>query len=140
MSTQSHQIFGNVYRRDLLGFRENDSTDYRKVIDFLKFDKNDVSKIAGVAKTSVRYDIKMPIEVKERLDEIANICQLVAEFFDGDREKTALWFSLPNPLLGNVAPRDMIRYGRYNKLLKFVMNAREESQVGSRKETQREEA
>jgi len=34
-----------------------------------------------------------------------------------------LWFRLPNPLLGDVSPRDMIRYGRYAKLQEFVMDA-----------------
>jgi hypothetical protein len=39
-----------------------------------------------------------------------------------------LWFKVPNPLLGDVAPRDMIRFGRYKKLLKFIQSALEENQ------------
>lgn len=134
MALSTPDLFRNVHRNDFLGFCNDDSTDYRKVSDFLSLDKNDISKIAGVAKSSVRFDEKIPREVKERLDEIANVCQLVAEFFEGDEEKTALWFSLPNPLLGNISPRDMIRFGRYNKLLKFVTVAQEESRVETRKE------
>jgi hypothetical protein len=49
----------------------------------------------------------------------------VAGYFEGDIEKTALWFRTPNPMLGNISPRDMIRFGRYKRLLKFVTEARE---------------
>jgi hypothetical protein len=59
--------------------------------------------------------------------EIGNICGLVAQFFAGDAAKTALWFKTKNPLFGNISPRDMIRYGRYEKLRRFVMSALEEN-------------
>ncbi len=58
--------------------------------------------------------------------EIANVCGLVAQFFQGDVAKTALWFKTMNPPLG-ISPRDMIRYGRYEKLRRFVMDALEEN-------------
>ena len=54
--------------------------------------------------------------------EIGIICELVAGYFDGDIQKTYLWFTVPNPILG-MSPRDMIRYGRYRKLLRFVKSA-----------------
>jgi hypothetical protein len=53
--------------------------------------------------------------------------ELVAQFFDGDAAKTALWFKTPNPLLGNLSPRDMIRYGRYDRLRRFVLDALDEN-------------
>jgi hypothetical protein len=43
--------------------------------------------------------------------------------------KTKLWLQTPNPMLGNASPRDMIRFGRYNKLLRFVTQAMEEGMV-----------
>jgi hypothetical protein len=99
---------------------------------FLELRKPDVAKIAGVAPSSVRFDQKIPKDVLDRLMEIANICGLVAQFFEGDVAKTALWFRTKNPLLGNISPRDMIRYGRYEKLRRFVMDALEENAtVGS---------
>jgi hypothetical protein len=76
-----------------------------------------------VAPASVRFDEKIPKEVFDRLQEIANICALVAQHFDGNVGKTALWFKTKNPLFGNIAPRDMIRYGRYEKLRRFVVDA-----------------
>jgi hypothetical protein len=50
---------------------------------------------------------------------------LVAEYFKGDLEKTALWFKIDNPMLGDVSPREMIRAGRFKKLIKFIYNARQ---------------
>ena len=48
--------------------------------------------------------------------ELEQLCEQVVGFFEGDVNRAALWFRLPNPLLGDVSPRDMIRYGRYAKL------------------------
>jgi hypothetical protein len=64
----------------------------------------------------------MPAQVHERIREWATLLNLVAEHFQGDHQKTVLWFTTLNPLLGNITPRDMIRFGRYNKLFKFVVN------------------
>ena len=116
-------IFGTVPERDYLGFWADQTLKSRAVADFLDLDKRTVAKLAGVAPASVRFDQKIPREVLDRLQEIANICGLVAQFFGGDVAKTALWFKTKNPLLGDISPRDMIRYGRYEKLRRFIMNA-----------------
>lgn len=119
----SQAIFGTVPDRHYLGFWANETLNSRAVADFLDLDKRSVAKLAGVASASVRFDRKIPKEVLERLQEIANICELVAQFFKGDAAKTALWFKTKNPLLGDISPRNMIRYGRYEKLRRFIMNA-----------------
>jgi hypothetical protein len=87
--------------------------------------KGDLSKLTGVAKSSVRFDAHVPVPVAEYLRELANIANLVAEFFEGDSQKVGLWFELSNPMLGNLSPRDMIRVGRHKRLLNFVLEARE---------------
>jgi hypothetical protein len=91
----------------------------------VQLSKADLSKLAGVAKSSVRFDANIPAPVAERLREIANIANLVAEFFNGDAQKVGLWFELPNTMLGNISPRNMIRADRYKRLINFVLNARE---------------
>ena len=120
MATQPG-LFRNVRDRDYLGFWADQTLKAREVVEFLQLKKPDVAKVAGVAPSSVRFDHKIPREVHERLEEIANICALVAEYFEGDVAKTALWFRTRNPMLGDIAPRDMIRFGRYGKLRQFVM-------------------
>jgi hypothetical protein len=63
--------------------------------------------------------------------ELEQLCEQVVGFFEGDVAKTALWFRLPNPLLGDISPRDMIRYGRYAKLQEFVMDALADNAVAA---------
>lgn len=124
MNIPQNQIFNTVYKSDYLGLVGADGDmNYAKLAKFLDIDKSAVSKIAKISIKSVRYDSKIPKELQERLDQIANICMLVAEYFAGDVKKTGLWFKAKNPLLGNMTPRDMIRFGRYEKLMLFVMDA-----------------
>ena len=120
-------LYSTVPQSDHLNFWANHGLDYSSVSDFLDLDKNELSKLGGISLKSVRLDNRIPHDLKERLEQIANICNLVAEFFEGDATKTALWFRTPNPMLGDLAPRDMIRYGRYKRLQKLVLQAREEN-------------
>ena len=116
-------IFATVPKKDHLSLFEKDAPRYNRIVNFLEFKKEDISKATDVPLSSVRYDDKIPQELHERIREWAILLNLVAGHFNGDPAKTTLWFTIPNPLLGNVTPRDMIRFGRYKKLLKFIMNA-----------------
>jgi uncharacterized protein (DUF2384 family) len=123
----SPALYDTVPKEDYLGFFKHDSPDYDRVVKFNHYKKEDVARATGVSLSSVRYDEKMPQELVDRLKEWANLFNLVAEFFGGDAKKTELWFSVPNPMLGDIPPRDMIRIGRYKKLLSFVLNSRAEN-------------
>ena len=127
MSALSHDIFSNIPERDFLSLLDKGEARASKVIEFVGFKKEDVSKAAGVPSSSVRYDERMPQILRDRLREWANLFNLVAQFFEGDAIKTALWFKTANPMLGGISPRDMIRFGRYQKLLKFILNALSEN-------------
>lgn len=120
-------LFTTVPQRDYLGFWANQTLRAKNVADFLGLDRREIAHMAGVSGASVRWDHKIPQEVVDRLTEIAVVCSLVAQFFAGDVMKTSLWFKTKNPLLGNLSPRDMIRFGRYEKLRRFVMDALIES-------------
>lgn len=108
---------------DTLGFGQGSTFHAKRVVEWMDFSREEVSRIASVAKSSVRYDEAAPRPVRERLEEIANIANMAASAFNGDPEKTALWFRTKNPMLGDVSPRDMVRLGRYDRLRKFVVNA-----------------
>lgn len=126
-------LFETVAKQDYLHFWRNDEFEPQQVVRFLELSKADVAKMTGVALSSVRFDAKkIPKDILERFQEIANICGLVAQFFEGDPVKTSLWFRTKNPLLGGLPPRDMIRYGRYEKLRRFVMEALEENAAASK--------
>lgn len=118
-------IVSHIAREDLLHLYRDGRPDYKRIAELTKLSKTDLGKISQVAKSSVRFDAHIPEPVAERLREIANIANLVAEFFAGDSQKVALWFEIANPMLGNISPRTMIRLGKYKRLLSFVMQARE---------------
>ena len=64
--------------------------------------------------------------IKELCDQIAyarNLFETFQHAFGNVAKKTALWFTTKNPLLGDMTPRDMIRFGRYDKLRRFVIGA-----------------
>lgn len=123
MKTLTGDIFSTVPEKDYLSIFEDDTPNYNRIRDLLDFKKEDISKATEVPLNSVRYDDKIPKELQERFKEWAILLNLVAEHFKGDATKTALWFTTPNPLLGNIMPRDMIRFGRHKKLFKFIFNS-----------------
>lgn len=125
-------IASHIAVDDFLHFYRGGQPDYERIADVAKLSKTDLAKIAQVAKSSVRFDAQIPEPVAQKLRDIANIANIVAEFFDGDAQKVGLWFEITNPMLGNVSPRDMIRIGRYQHLLNFVIDARETDAANSR--------
>lgn len=127
--SSARTITGHVANDVLRLYREG-RPDYRRVADLIKLSKDDLGKLAKVARSSVRFDDAIPAAVAERLREIANIANLVAEYFNGDESKVSLWFELPNPMLGHVSPAAMIRGNRCRRLLNFVLEARE-AEIGS---------
>lgn len=113
----------NTIPEDQLGFFANQTLQAGQVAEFLDFSKRDIAQVASVPVNSVRYDDKIPRQVREHIEQIAIICGLVALFFKGDKLKTALWMRTRNPLLGEITPREMIRYGRMKKLQRIVQDA-----------------
>jgi len=49
-----------------------------------------------------------------------DVYEPVLEFFKGDHDKTHLWFTTENPLLGGIKPTFMIAVGRKIKLRAFI--------------------
>ena len=116
-------LYSNLPKGDPLGFGIGGQFHPEKVRDFLQLKKEEVSRLADVSVKSVRFDAAIPTAVLERFEEIAVTCNMVAEAFDGDVEKTALWFRTRNPMLGDISPRDMIRLRRFDRLRRFIIGA-----------------
>jgi hypothetical protein len=127
--TTTAGLFDTIPKQDYLGLFPKEGTDFQKVVRLLDFRKNDVARASNISVHSVRYDPpKMPKELQDRLFEWAIALSLVAQFFKDER-KTVLWFKTPNPLLGDMTPRDMIRVGRFRKLHRFIQNALSENEA-----------
>jgi hypothetical protein len=120
-------LFATVPQDDALSLFHGGKPDYEKVVTVLDFKKKDVAKASNVSVDSVRYDEKMPKDLADRMTEWAAAISLVGQYFK-DLHKTILWFKVPNPLLGNIAPREMIRVGRFNKLFRFIQSALNENE------------
>ena len=126
MPVASSNLYKTVPEGRYMPFYDGEKTNPKKVADFLSFSNDDVAKIAGISKSSVRFTgMRVPQSIVERFKEIANICEIVADNFNGDVEKASLWLKIDNPMLGGISPRNMIRFGRYNKLKKFIFSAME---------------
>ena len=122
-----HALFGTVPREDPLSLYHEGYTNYERVVRLLDFKKRDVAQASRVSLQSIRYDQKIPKELEERISEWAIALSLVGQYFR-DEHKTVLWFKTSNPLLGNIAPRDMIKVGRFKKLNRFILNAISENE------------
>lgn len=127
MKNASVNIFNATVPEDCFSLFEKNRLQANRVVRYLDFRKEDVSKAAGVPLSSVRYDHNMSKDLEQRIREWAVLINLVGNHFNGDETKTLQWILTMNPLLGNLSPRDMIRFGRFKKLLKFVINALQEN-------------
>lgn len=128
MALRQASLFRTVPDEDYFQFFNEGIVDGQKVVDILNYKKADVATATNVPIKSIRYEPqKIPSELRERFTEWATALNLVYGFFK-NKEKTILWFSIPNPLLGGMTPRDMIRLGRFKKLLNFIQTSLDENQ------------
>ena len=127
MTHDTAKLFSTVPKKDYLNLMDQDEPRYKDVVTFLGLRAKEIAEATGVPVASVRFDAKMPSELADRVREWVVLINLVAGFFDGNREKTFLWFTVPNPLLGGMAPRQMIRFGRFRKLFRLVTQAIDEN-------------
>jgi predicted nucleotidyltransferase len=123
MGFNASSLFSMIPSRDYLQFWQSGRFHPQRVVRFLRLTKAEVVRLAEVAPSSVRFDRKIPRILSDRLSEVAATCTLVAEFFEGNVTKTALWFKTLNPMLGDISPRDMIAHGHHEKLRRFVVSA-----------------
>lgn len=119
-------LFNTVPKEEVFNFYENGKLDCKKVVNFFGYHTKDVAKATGIPERSIRYDNRIPENLYTHLIEWANAINLVGSFFR-DPQKTVLWFEVPNPLLGNLSPKEMIKLGRFKKLIKFIQQSIDEN-------------
>jgi uncharacterized protein len=120
---ESFTLFNTVPARDYLQFWQSGLFQPQRVARFLRLSKAELAQLVGVAPASVRFDDKAPRLLREHLMDLAATCELVAETFEGNTTKTALWFMTPNPHLGHLAPRDLVQRGEGPVLKRHVLEA-----------------
>jgi uncharacterized protein (DUF2384 family) len=55
----------------------------------------------------------------------AEVRAFVTDYF-GDEHKVEEWLTTPNPMLGCGRPRDLLRLGQHDKVLKFIRAAKQQ--------------
>ena len=126
MQVTSNELLKTVAPDHLKLFNKEEPI-YERVNETLSFKRQDVATAAKVSLTNVRYDGRVPDVLRQRYIEWANALNTIADYFKGEPEKAIIWFKVPNPMLGGMTPRDMIRVGRYKKLMSFINSAIEEN-------------
>jgi uncharacterized protein (DUF2384 family) len=91
---------------------------------FLGVPKSELAKAFGMSPDQLRDD-RLSSKTEDRLKELAAALEFVADTFDGDVTKTRFWLNTPNPNFGGATPKNLILRGRYNKLLKFILAAKQ---------------
>ena len=124
---QTPALFASIPRTDPLSLFQGHRPNGEQISELLHLRNKDVARATRLSENSIRYDLRMPTVLESWLRDVATTVTLVAEFFAGDQSKTLLWFSTPNPRLGNLLPLDMIKMGRVRKLLTFVQTALDEN-------------
>lgn len=116
-------IFSNIPEGDLFGIKSNNHFNYQEAAKFLGMNKKEVAKAAGLSESSIRYDERMPTDLKDFFMELISVLSIVSSQLKQDKEKTRLWFNMPNPMLGGVSPLQMILLGKHKKLMKFIQRS-----------------
>lgn len=91
---------------------------------FLGVPKAELAKAFGMSADQLRDD-RLSSKTEERLKELAAALEFVADTFEGDVTKTRFWLNTPNPNFGGATPKNLILRGRYNKVLKFILAAKQ---------------
>ena len=91
---------------------------------FLNLSRTELASAFGLSADQIREE-RMAAKTNERFKELAQALEYIAETFDGDKKKTLFWLNTPNPNFGGAIPKSLIVKGRYQKLLKFILAAKQ---------------
>ena len=67
----AHDLYGTIPQSNHLGLFADAMPNYKGILSFLDFTKEDLSKATGVPRSSIRDGDRMPKELQDRLLEIA---------------------------------------------------------------------
>lgn len=98
------EIFSTVPKKDFLNFFVANQVMTHRVLAFLEIDLKDFCRHEG----------------KDLAVKWAVLLNVVAQHFDGNKQKTKLWFFIENPVFNWITPREMLLSGQTDKVLKIV--------------------
>jgi putative toxin-antitoxin system antitoxin component (TIGR02293 family) len=117
-------ISNSLLKNYLNFFDQSGEVKLEDIRSFLGVPKAELAKAFGMSADQLRDD-RLSSKTEERLKELAAALEFVADTFEGDINKTRFWLNTPNPNFGGATPKNLIVRGRYNKLLKFILAAKQ---------------
>jgi hypothetical protein len=120
----NNAISGSLFHNFLGLFNDEGDVKLEETRKFLKLSKVELASAFGLSPDQIRED-RIASKTRERLTDLASALEFVAETFDGDEQKTSFWLNTPNPNFGGSTPKKLIIRGRYHKLLKFILAAKQ---------------
>lgn len=117
-------ISNSLLKNYLNFFDKSGEVKLEDIRSFLGVPKAELAKAFGISADQLRDD-RLSSKTEERLKELAAALEFVADTFEGDINKTRFWLNTPNPNFGGATPKNLIVRGRYNKLLKFILAAKQ---------------
>jgi uncharacterized protein (DUF2384 family) len=120
----SNVISDSLLKNHLKFFDHSGDVKLEDIRTFLGVPKIELAKAFGMTQEQLRDD-RLSFKTQERLKELAAALEFVADTFNGDINKTRFWINTPNPNFGGATPKNLIIRGRFNKLLKFIIAAKQ---------------
>lgn len=120
----TNAILESIFNNFLGLFTADGIVKVEETREFLNLSKVELAKAFEISPDQTRED-RIAAKTRERISELASALEFVAETFNGDRKKTLFWLSTPNPNFGGSTPKSLIIRGRYHKLLKFIIAAKQ---------------
>lgn len=105
-------------------FTNTGEVEIEKTCEFLKISRRELAEAFNLSSEQLRPE-RISSTTAERLKELAGIIEYLFELFDGDKNKAKFWLNTPNLNFGGTSPRNLILKGRFNKVLKFVVSAKQ---------------
>ena len=110
--------------KNILGFfTETGDLKIDRVSDFLEISRAELASAFDLTADQIRPE-RISTKTKERLKELAAAIEYVAEALDGDTVKAKQWINSPNLNFGGSSPKNVILKGRINKVIKFILSAK----------------
>lgn len=80
----------------------------------------DIDELKENMELAFSLETKIKANTNKKNTKDIDLIAPVANFFNGDAEKTKSWFKTENPMLGGISPNEMIARGRIEKLKEFI--------------------
>lgn len=117
-------ISGSLLTNFLGLFTDKGEVDVEAIRGFLNISKKELATAFGLSPDQIRIN-RIGELTKRRIHELASALEFVAETFDGDKKKTQFWLNTANPSFGGSSPKELIIRGRYLKVQRFILAAKQ---------------